>query len=247
LVTAGVLSWWRTHHNQRVRELEIVNRFSEDVPSKGIFCSEEYKGPQILAKVFGTGLLSDFNSYTENLSYSSGDEKEAEECALFLKEFYNLEKITFEHFTYDNGNAFPSDKTLSQISTLKNLRSLEIASARITDSGMKSISHCTKLTNLNLYETPVSSRGVRYLDSTPFLEWLILRKTKIDDTAAETLGRLDNLFYLDVSGTKLTDKSVPYLGRLSHLEHLIISDTDISEKGYRELESMLPNCDIAYK
>jgi hypothetical protein len=244
LITAGVLSWWRTHHNQRIHEQAIVDRFEKD-GVWGIFWSDEYRGPRILAKLFGENLLSDLWSYTECQCDCFEDQPIYAECFSGLKNFPHLEKISFESST--EGGACVTDELLLQIASLKNIRCLELYSAKITDAGMETIARFTRLDNLNLAQTAITSRGVQCLQSTPKLEELSLAATKIDDDAAETLGSLENLINLDVSHTKLTDKAVPHLGRLSQLYYLDISDTQISEKGYLELKALLPDCEISYK
>jgi hypothetical protein len=242
MLMAGLLSWWRIHHNQRIREQEIVNHFQN-----GMHWTDEYKGPRILAKVFGTKIFSDFGSFTDYCCFSTADNQKAEECFSCLKEFVDLEKITIENRVYEGEEQFASDETLLKFSTLNKLRFLCLPSAKITDSGIETISHFAKLTDLNLCETTITSRGIRCLESTPLLETLYLARTKIDDAAAETLGHLKYLMELDLSETKLTDRSVPHLGRLSNLGTLDISGTEITEKGYQELKAKLPDCSITYK
>jgi hypothetical protein len=241
LITAAVLSWWRIHHNHRVHELEIANHFDKDM-----YWSEKYRGPEILARIFGTGLLTDFEKVTDCNGHDYFDKRRAEEWFCCLKEFDNLERITIGYDFYKEKDNCVSDKTISHLSTLSNLQSLDIAYAQITDSGMETIAHFAKLKSLNLHDTAITSHGVRYLESTPLLEKLILSNTKIDDAAAETLGRLEYLTELCLAGTKLTDKSIPHIQQLSNLESLNISDTKISDKSYQELKSRLPNCSISY-
>jgi hypothetical protein len=255
LLTAGVLSWWRIHHGRRIRELKIVNSCPE-----GQTWIDEYRGPRILAKVIGRTMLDDFRVFIE-FQYMTIDERKHDETFLHLKELDDLERISDE---------FVTDRNLSQISSPKKIQELYINNSQITDLGMEMISHFPNLKVLTLSETAITNRGVRYLDSTPMLERLELHDTKIDDDAAETLGHLKNLTILDVAGTKLTDesapyigllsrlddldirstkisdKAVPFLGRLSCLKTIDISKTKITEKGYRELKTKLPACEIFY-
>jgi hypothetical protein len=243
LLTAIALSWWRMHHDQRVREQAIVSQFQKD-PYSVNWSDEKYRGPTILARVFGKNSLSDFWSYTNYYCSLYDDRQEIEKHFSSLKEFPAIE--TIECGADRPEESFMTDELLGRLASLENIRRLELQCAKITDAGMETISHFRKLRQLNVYQTAVTSAGVQYLKATPLLEDINLSKTQIDDAAAETLARLDNLMFLRVSDTKLADKSIPFLGRLSHLLILDISGTQISYEGYQKLKAMLPDCRIEW-
>jgi hypothetical protein len=238
-LTAAVFSWWRTQHNQRVLEQEIVARLEKD----GSLWFNKYRGPKILEKLLGRELLHDCWAFTE-CHVGVCEKQEYERVISCMENFPHLESIRFG----DCGDeeAIVIDKWLSQLSTLKNLQSLDVAGSKLTDSGMEIISRFTSLKELDIRSTRITSRGAQCLRSTPLLEKLILYDTQIDDAANEILGGLENLAELNVSGTKLTDKAVSHLGRLSRLECLDISSTKISEKGLQDLKSRLSESEIVY-
>ena len=250
LLTACVLSWWQMHHLRRIREQKFVNRYHNDTypsiwHSNPSIWYSEYKGPRILAKLFGTALLSDFWYVTEYDRVLIQDKEEFKESLFCLKDFPDLEKIRYN--SDEDKEYLVENELLQHISTLKNIEELVIPNSKITNSGMEIISHFSKLKILNLCGNTITSRGVRCLKLTPSLEELNLWNTNIDDAAAETLESLKNLYDLNVAETNLTDNAVPHLGRLSQLQMLDISGTKISEKGYKELKSKLPNCTIFYE
>jgi hypothetical protein len=242
LIVAILLSWWRVHHNQRMREMEIASRFSDRTS-----WTDEYRGPIFLSRIFGTRILTDFNSYTRFAGLSFRSQQEANDLVSCLKEFGSLEEIDLPSSldAKEEGNVF--DEMLAEISTLKKLRSLTLVCAKITDAGMKTIANIPKLEELDVGGTEITSRGVQCLKSSLHLVWLDISGTKIDDGAGETLECLKNLVFLDLADTKITDQSVESLGRLTRLTSLDISNTRITEDGYQKLRSLLSECDIRYQ
>ena len=192
LVTALVFSWWRVHHNQRIREQEIVKSCPD-----GLTWVDGYRGPQLLEKFFGTGMLDDFYVFT-GFEYTIADQSKNDEIYSLLGDVHEMESII--------GHWSITDRNLSQLSALKKLQQLQAGGSAITDSGMETIAHFPKLTGLYLWNTQITSRGIRYLESTPLLERLDLTNAPIDDDAIETLGSLKRLTCLDISGTKITEK-----------------------------------------
>jgi hypothetical protein len=240
LVAAVVLSWWKVHHNQRVRELEIVeaNEYFMD-------WSEEYRGPKILEKLLGTSWLDDFVVQTAYSCDFDAEKERVDRCIPYLPKCVGLEKISIQD-CYDEQQGFVTDEVVAKLALLTRLQTLEIPCSKITDAAMEPISRFPKLTVLDISHTPVTNHGVRLLESLP-LEKLNLCSTKIDDAAVESLVRMKDLLELDVSGTKLTDQAIPAFEKMTQLESLDITDTEISEQGYEELKAKLPDCGFSYK
>lgn len=198
LIVAGVFSWWRVHHNRRMRELELVKSYR-----LGMSWVEEYRGPKILAKLLGTERLDDFKLQTEYDCDSVFYQTEVVQCILRLKECAGLEKITIGDGIYEQ-QGFVTDEMLAELTPLTNLHSLDIPCSKITDTGMETISRFPRLTVLRIPRTAITTRGVRLLESLP-LESLDLSNTRIDDAAVESLLRMKNLAVLDISGTEITE------------------------------------------
>jgi hypothetical protein len=210
-----------------------------------MYWTEEYRGPKILAKLFGTERLDDFKLQTEFNCDLSTDKEKAARYIPRLKECIGLEKITLGDY-YDERLSFLTDEMLAELSPLTGLQSLDIPCSKFTDAGMETISRFPGLKVLKIPGTSITNCGVRLLESLP-LEVLILTHAQIDDAAAESFLRMKDLADLNVSETRLTDKSVPSLEQLPHLNSLDISGTEITEEGYHELEAKLPDCMISYQ
>jgi hypothetical protein len=240
LLVAAACSWWRIHHNQRVREKEVMARFEKREFRP--WWDGKYRGPEILEKTLGRDWLDDFHVVTQCLC-SSLDEHQCEEVMSCIDDLPNLERVDFG--SCGGNDSAVIAQWLSRMTALKALQSLDLSRSRLADSGMETISHMSELRELYISGTSITNRGVACLPSLPLLEQLYVNETNIDDGASDALGRLSNLTDLDVSSTKLTNKSVADLGKLSNLRRLDISCTKITPEGIQSLKSLLPGCKIS--
>ncbi len=100
---------------------------------------------------------------------------------------------------------------------MKQLKTLYLADAQITGSGMKYIGQLTNLENLSLGTNEVMDSGVEHLRT------------------------LEKLTTLDLSETRITDAGMEHLEGLTNLEELRVERSQVTETRAREfLESMSP-------
>ena len=150
--------------------------------------------------------------------------------------------------------------SLEPLSIIKNLNSLSIISAQVTD--LTPIATLTKLKKLQCNQVPIND--ISTLSQLSGLEVLDLENTRITDLKA--LGTLTALRMLNVSGTQV--KSLSNIENFTKLEELNISNTEvksikgleslpaltslkcfntkISEKNIEKFKSSKPNCEVVY-
>lgn len=67
---------------------------------------------------------------------------------------------------------------------------------------------------------------------------------KISDNGLVHLAGLTGLQELDLMSTKITDTGLQILARLKNLQVLILFDTQVTDMGVKNLEMVLPKCNI---
>jgi formylglycine-generating enzyme required for sulfatase activity/Leucine-rich repeat (LRR) protein len=149
---------------------------------------------------------------------------------------------------------------LRHISHLTGLRSVEVHSRRLRDSGLVHLAELAALTGLNLAETKVRGPGLGFLKHPDRVRHLDLSGTKITDetlahlepftqlellrlgrTAVSRLGicsKQGGLKELDLSGTSVTDAGLVGLSQLANLERLGLEDTFVTSKGLFHLSKL---------
>ncbi|TWU60370.1 Leucine Rich repeats (2 copies) [Rubripirellula tenax] len=83
-------------------------------------------------------------------------------------------------------NADVTDQTLGYLSSMANLRELDLNDSSVTDGGMAELSKLTGLQTLRLRATKITDEGLeRHLSRLPDLRRLDLRETTVSDEAIE--------------------------------------------------------------
>ncbi len=153
-----------------------------------------------------------------------------------------------------------SGAALRHISHLTGLRSVEVHSRRLRDSGLVHLAGLAALTRLNLAETKVRGPGLGCLRHPDRVRDLDLSGTRISDetlaylepfthlealslgrTSVSRLGicsKLGGLKALDLSGTLVTDTGLVGLSQLANLERLGLEDTLVTSKGLFHLSKL---------
>ena len=76
------------------------------------------------------------------------------------------------------------------------------------------------------------------------LHTVYMDHTNATDATVAALRNNKSLRRLIMAGTNVSDESLAVLGQFQELETLVVRDTRISVEGLRELETLLPSCDI---
>ena len=95
------------------------------------------------------------------------------------------------------------DAAASRIAQCRNLQSLELMYADITDDGLKQIATIGGLRRLSLNSTVISDAGMAHLTALPLLEQVELRATNVSDEALKRLAEIKTLTRLDLYGSGL--------------------------------------------
>ncbi|MHB1033935.1 MAG: leucine-rich repeat domain-containing protein [Pirellulales bacterium] len=130
-----------------------------------------------------------------------------------------------------------TDKGLSYLKGLPQLKSLFLGRTKITDAGLVHLAGLAQLKELDLYGTEVSSAGLVHLGALPQLQSLNLMGTKVTDAGLAHLTGLAHLEDLDLCATKVTDAGLVHLGHLPRLRSLQM-DGGITDSGLSSLKGM---------
>ena len=116
----------------------------------------------------------------------------------------------------------------SPLELLPTIRSLNLASTRITDSGLQQVGRLRRLDWLSLENTGVTDHGLIHLRHLRFLECLNLDKTRIEGPGLNYLRGLDRLNILALRDGPLRDGGLENLTRLPRLWVLYTSGSRIT-------------------
>jgi tetratricopeptide (TPR) repeat protein len=106
-----------------------------------------------------------------------------------------------------------TDKGLSGIRNLINLRTLSLEGSRITDAGLSNLVELKDLEYLRLSGAPIGDAGLRHLKGLTKLQELRLDGTNVTDKVLEQLKAMDSLLVLDLRRTKVSQDGFDRLKR----------------------------------
>ncbi len=135
------------------------------------------------------------------------------------------------------GNEKFGDNEMRLLKPLKNVKTLQLQSTKITDEGLKELKGL-QITALLLYDNQITDVGLKELRDHKNLYNLYLGKTKITDNGLTELVGLQNLGQLDLGGSQITDKGLKTISELKNLGELNLSSTRISDAGLQELSNL---------
>ncbi len=121
------------------------------------------------------------------------------------------------------GGTRVTDLGLAKLSSLKNLRHLDLSGAAITSSGLESLAALPDLRRLSLWNV----KG-------------------IDDAAAPHLEALKGLTSLDLSNTAIGDATLARLATLTHVRRLYVSETEVTAAAVRAFKNRRPACVVSW-
>jgi len=130
---------------------------------------------------------------------------------------------------------------LAQLRGLRDLVSLNLEGAGVTDAGLVHLSEMNALRFLNLALCPeVTDTGIGHLRVLAHLGTLNLHGTALSDDGLKPIGNLSRLTVLNLSNTRITDPGLARLKGLFHLAELHLANTKVTETGLAHLIE-LPN------
>ena len=132
-----------------------------------------------------------------------------------------------------------TDADLARIGTMTGVRDLHLERSEMTDAGLVHLRRLPNLTGLNLGSTRVTDAGVEILGKMTRLTRLILFETRLTDTCLPGLARLP-LENLNLSGTDGTDDGMPALGQITTLNVLSLRMLPgLTDNGLGALRSLI--------
>ncbi len=99
---------------------------------------------------------------------------------------------------------------------------------------------------LQLGHTGITDAGLAKLTDATAIETLDLGSTQITDAGLAHLSGLQNLRMLSLFRTNITDAGLKHFGDLKNLRSITLNGTSVTEQGVRELQEVLPSCNIQW-
>jgi serine/threonine protein kinase len=131
-----------------------------------------------------------------------------------------------------------TDEACKHLATMPRLWLINFGWTEISDVGLRRLVPLRTLFSLNLEHTLVSDAGLACLAAFPDLQALDLGFTNVSDRGAAHIAQLRLLERLRLSGTRITDAALPAIGRLRRMRFLDLAGTQISDAGLRHLEEL---------
>lgn len=115
---------------------------------------------------------------------------------------------------------------------------VDLQYCHVDDSLLASLSSLEDLRALNLAGVNLSPQHISKLSSLNKLQILTLSNSSISDSDFSCLSALTELRSLRVVGTKITDRSLASVAKLKHLQTFDATGTIVSDQGVRNLLSL---------
>ena len=134
-----------------------------------------------------------------------------------------------------------TDDDLKLTASFPAVTCFNIASTRVTDTGLKEVGRHTKLQRLHLECPQVTDAGLMHLRGLTKLDELILKGTKTTDRGLQYLAEqpsLPALKRLDLSNTSVSDAGLAHLHRFEGLEELMLDETSVTDAGLCHLNKL---------
>jgi Leucine-rich repeat (LRR) protein len=119
-------------------------------------------------------------------------------------------------------------------------------SNRYTDKGFAHLTGLRNLRSLSLLRAPVTNESMKVVGAFTVLESLNLNYTSVGDEGLAALSKLSDLRVLGLDSTFVTDKSTALIAGFKKLQRLNLYHTLVTPAAQQELKSSLPGCDITW-
>lgn len=148
------------------------------------------------------------------------------------EDFSPLKQIDPKVFMRFNANEFPlSDKELSVLAGMTNLKSLNVSRTDFSDGSVEFIKGMKNLTHLDARCSLITSKGVEKICKyCPNVNALNLGKNNLDDSAIVSLGKLKNLSQLNLNSCGLRGTNLELLARSPRLTSLNLGNNKINDR-----------------
>ena len=137
-----------------------------------------------------------------------------------------------------------TDVGLANFRDCKKVTYLDFSYTQVTDAGLANFKDCSALESLALGNTKISDTGLADLVGFENLDQLALEGTQVSDTGLTHIKHCQHLTVLNLDLTRVSDAGLADLASLPKLSVLIIPRTRISLRGYEQLKTALPKCQI---
>jgi hypothetical protein len=137
-----------------------------------------------------------------------------------------------------------TDADLVGFQCLKQVSSLSLDRTQLTDGGLVHLQGLCQLRSLSLDNTQITDRGLVHLRRLSHLSDLSLCNTNITDAGLVNFEGLLHLNALWLNGTHVTDGGLVHFRGLHELADLHLTRTRVTDEGAKELNQVLPACEI---
>ena len=129
--------------------------------------------------------------------------------------------------------------SLAPIGNLKDLKALNLQSAKFNSEDFKHLTGLRQLEVLRLGDQQLTDSSMQYIGKLTSLRSLALWGTGISDEGLKHLQDLTNLTFLALNGCEITDRGLDYLRNMTALEGLQIYQTRITDNGLEKLRGLI--------
>jgi Leucine-rich repeat (LRR) protein len=138
------------------------------------------------------------------------------------------------------GIQFPDakDADIAHLKGLTGLKSLDLGTSQVTDTGLGQMTALTGLQTLDLGGTRVTDSGLQHLTVLTELQELDLQRTRVTDVGLSHLRNMKALRELNLASTRTRDVGIVYLKGLTALRRLDLQFTDIGDAGLGYLKEL---------
>jgi hypothetical protein len=146
------------------------------------------------------------------------------------------------HLNLDH--AAVTDKGMKEIARVPSIVILSLTDTRLTDAGLAELKTLTGLEDLRLDSVGITDAGLAHLQAFPRLRKLSLYQTPVNDAGLTNLRALYFLEWLSLDKTAVTDDGLRHLSELTNLRYLTVWETRVTDAGIAGLKQKLPGLRI---
>ena len=132
------------------------------------------------------------------------------------------------------------DDGLQHISTLADLKWLEVASPSVTDGGMKHLANLRSLVRLQIDDTSMTAHTLGVLANLPNISHVALNGVQFSESGVNSLIPIATLERITLSGSNISDATLIGLTRLKQLKYVYLGETGVTEEGIAKVKAALP-------
>ena len=138
------------------------------------------------------------------------------------------------------------DTGIKQIAKIAGLKTLLLNYAKFSADGAAPLAGLLQLQRLDLVRTRVNDQSLALLAKLPQLQKINLDYTKIGDKGVASLSAAQALTELRLDSANISDEAVPALEQMKQLKKLNLYHTTVTVKGFDQLKTKLPGCEIIF-